>query len=242
MSQLQGKQSPKRQLVQRVFPFVAHQAEFLVHIHLILAELVCPLGDAWHIIKFWRENRPFSAVGSGALPVRAYPRAARRDSSCSPPDIRGRCAGCGQAVGSTPCAACRSSFRIRFLWRWDTVSASLSQMMPVPLESMIFCRMPVPVLFPDMRNIRLRGNAGASDFSVPCPESRRQPFPAVSFIASFTSLRILSCMGSMRSRTHVNALFPRGGRAYDESLHTGGRHFWPYWHRTMWERGRRPVR
>lgn len=51
MSQLQGKQSPKRQLVQRVFPFVAHQAEFLVHIHLILAELVCPLGDAWHIIK-----------------------------------------------------------------------------------------------------------------------------------------------------------------------------------------------
>lgn len=63
MSQLQGKQSPKRQLVQRVFPFVAHQAEFLVHIHLILAELVCPLGDAWHIIKFWRENRPFSAVG-----------------------------------------------------------------------------------------------------------------------------------------------------------------------------------
>ena len=45
------------------------------HPPLIPAKLVRPLGDAWHIIKFWRENRPFPSAVDQGLPVRAYPRA-----------------------------------------------------------------------------------------------------------------------------------------------------------------------
>ena len=46
----------------------------------------------------------------------------------------------------------------------ERVSASASQISPVPSESMMFCRIPVPVLLPEMRNILLAGICGASTF------------------------------------------------------------------------------
>jgi len=42
----------------------------------------------------------------------------------------------------------------------EMVSASLSHIRPMPSESMMFCRMPVPVLLPEMRNMRSGGSAG----------------------------------------------------------------------------------
>ena len=57
----------------------------------------------------------------------------------------------------------------------EMVSASLSHISPVPSESIRFCRMPVPVLLPEMRNILLRGITGVSVF----PRS----LPSVSYFA-----------------------------------------------------------
>ena len=51
-----------------------------------------------------------------------------------------------------------------------TMSASVSQMIPTPPESMIFCKIPVPVLLPENINIRLRGISGSSAFAFSRPK------------------------------------------------------------------------
>jgi hypothetical protein len=57
----------------------------------------------------------------------------------------------------------------------DSVSASDSKISPVPSESIMFCRMPVPVLLPEIKNILLGGICGTSIFD--------RSFPIASYSA-----------------------------------------------------------
>ena len=224
MSQLQGKQSPKRQLVQRVFPFVAHQAEFLVHIHLILAELVCPLGDAWHIIKVLPGEQTVLRRGDQGLYLCGRTREQHGEVASAhllifavgTPVV-------GQAVVVDALRSVSLQFPYSVPMAVDTVSASLSQMMPVPLESMIFCRMPVPGVvsrYEEHPVGRQYGSFLISPFLTQRIVGRL--FPAVSFHRLFHLVSYLVVYRFDEEPHPRQCTFSCGGRGHDESLHTGG--------------------
>ena len=97
------------------------------------------------------------------------------------------------------------------------MSASVSQMIPTPPESMIFCKIPVPVLLPENINIRLRGISGSSAFAFSRPKELKE---VISFLYLFISSATVVDRLHEHSRPCEHA-FSGGGGSDDEGLQTG---------------------
>ena len=224
MSQLQGKQSPKRQLVQRVFPFVAHQAEFLVHIHLILAELVCPLGDAWHIIKVLAGEQTVLRRGDQGLYLCGRTREQHGEVASAHLLIFAVGAPVvGQAVvverlaqRVAPVSVFGSyggGYGVRLTFADDARSVGIHDILQDACSGVVSRYEEHPVerqcgsflIFPFLAQ-RVVGSL----------------FPAVSFHRLFHLAAYLVVYGFDEEPYPRQRAFSRGGRGHDESLHTGG--------------------
>ena len=115
------------------------------------------------------------------------------------------------------------------------MSASVSQMIPTPPESMIFCKIPVPVLLPENINIRLRGISGSSAFAFSRPKELKE---VISFLylsspppRSPGSRRgsVARAFASMRAR-----LFRRRGERRRKVCKLEKNHLPPYRNRSVW--------
>ena len=101
------------------------------------------------------------------------------------------------------------------------MSASVSQMIPTPPESMIFCKIPVPVLLPENINIRLRGISGSSAFAFSRPKELKE---VISFLYLFISSATVADLVVDRLHEHSRPrehAFSGGGGSDDEGLQTG---------------------
>ena len=115
------------------------------------------------------------------------------------------------------------------------MSASVSQMIPTPPESMIFCKIPVPVLLPENINIRLRGISGSSAFAFSRPKELKEVISFLYlFISSATVARISSWIGCTSIRVHASTPFPEAGGATTKVCKLEKNHLPPYRNRSVW--------
>ena len=115
-----------------------------------------------------------------------------------------------------------SSQEAAVFWLINILSASLSKMSPCPPFSMMFCRMPVPVLLPGMMNMRLTGRSGGGRghfvFAALCP--------LLLFLLIFSELVTTALTQLIVDRVGQQSqiaddAFARSRRSHDEALQTG---------------------